>query len=180
MSSFPTYSSIFRRSFFQQLLGADIDRNCRRRRLLTICPKTKLTTSRSDNPIADFDNEAGIFRYRDEITGREALFVDDASGLKPLLSESALIIDLHLIMKNEFISGERLAQFFLKRHTLHYGHLHFPVKEAKSFPPGTLGLVKRKVGVLEDIFNADLVLDIGIKRVIPTLALLWQSCELQR
>ena len=67
-------------------------------------------------------------------------------------------------MKNEFISGERLAQFFLKRHTLHYGHLHFPVKEAKSFPPGTLGLVKRKVGVLEDIFNADLVLDIGIKK----------------
>ena len=42
-----------------------------RRRFLAIRPKTKLTTSRSDNPIADFDNEAGIFRYRDEITREE-------------------------------------------------------------------------------------------------------------
>ena len=143
-----------------------------------IRPGRRLGAGGSQHPFAEFVDQAGVFRDRDEFGGRDHA----AFGMAPAqqrLAAGHLVaaeIDQRLVVDFEAAVHQRLAQILLQGKPRLGAGIHRRLEEAIGPAAVGLGAVHRQIGILDQLIEIGAVLrrqrdaDAGIGRELVTEA----------
>ena len=138
-----------------KLAHADVDRQSEVLGLAPARPRGELLAGSLQHPMAQRQDQAGVFGQRDELHRRHHAPL----GVQPARQhlgtrELALRIDLRLVVKDKLPVLQTLTQIGLQLGPGVHGRLHGGFKKPQGVAPGGLGLVKRQVSPLEQGINA--------------------------
>ena len=137
-----------------KLQGADIDRNRPRGGLRRLRPGHQLGTGRFQHPLAQRQDQPGLFGQGNELCGRHHAAGRVAPAHQRLHAlDGAVFLHLNLVKKLKFLAHQRLANGVGQGLPRLRSGLQGKVKKAHPVAPGRLGLVHGGVGLLQQLVH---------------------------
>jgi hypothetical protein len=145
-----------------------------------IRPGGGLGAGGSQHPFAEFIDQAGVFRHRDELGRRDHAAFGMAPAQQGFAAGDLVVakIDHRLVVDFEPAIRERLTQILLHRKPGFRAGTHGRFEEAKGSAPVGLGAIHRQIGILDELIQIGAVLrsqcnaDAGVGRELVPEALI--------
>ena len=137
-----------------QLLRRDVDRDAESG-WPDLLPLRVLLTRRAQHPLAHLANLSGLLRQREELIRREQPELRVQPAQQRLCTDDALAsqIELWLVEEPELAGRGCAAEARLQHHAAYHRLVHLLAVELEAIAPALLGLVHRRVGLLDQVFR---------------------------
>ncbi len=120
-----------------------------------IRPARRLGAGGSQHPFAELNDQAGVFRYRDEFRRRDHAAFGMAPAQQGFAAGHLVVAKIHnrLIVNLEAAVHERLTQILLHLEPGLCAGVHGRLEEAMGPAPVGLGAIHRQIGILDELLQ---------------------------